>query len=332
MEKDFPDPPAFTRDVYLKQNICDNTLDNAQLETRCPLDNGRHTDSKRTFVRCVPNQLDKLSNELLVGVLLKLDIPSLTRLRGLNHRMMELVNSVRQYTAIVEHCPDIIRAIISIQADAFDCGTLYRTLCTSQCSTCNRFGDHLYLIDCRRVCYFCFTEKAEYFPLTTYEASKFFIPGPKPQSKAQSSRKLLQSANPPSILSLPGRYCSGWTQRGGNLQSRRIRLYDRRAVVQDLSGRGLPQLDKITREPKRYMAIITAPVLLHGGRQVDRGFFCRGCMDESHEETGKHFRNKYTKEGIAEHFATHGRIVKMAPGLDRYTHDTRTILAASQSS
>ena len=105
----------------------------------------------RNGYRTDPNQLDSLPLELFIEVLLQLDIPSLTRFRGINRRTMELVNSVHQYTAIIEHCPNIIRAIVSIQADAFDCRTLYRTLCTSRCSTCNRFGDHLYLIDCRRV-------------------------------------------------------------------------------------------------------------------------------------------------------------------------------------
>jgi len=40
---------------------------------------------------------------------------------------MQIVNAIRQYAAIIEHCPDIIRAIVSIQADAFDCATLHCT-------------------------------------------------------------------------------------------------------------------------------------------------------------------------------------------------------------
>jgi len=75
---------------------------------------------------------------------------------------MQLVNSIRQYTAIIKHCPNIIRAIVSIQGDAFDCRTLYRTRCTTRCSTCIRFGN--LIDDCRRVCLFCFSERPEYFP------------------------------------------------------------------------------------------------------------------------------------------------------------------------
>ncbi|KAJ3571816.1 hypothetical protein NP233_g3496 [Leucocoprinus birnbaumii] len=309
MEMNVPNSPDFALQTYRTQNICDNTLDDAQLETRCPLDNGRH-DCTSISTCLSAGQLDGLPLELVVEVLLQLDIPSLTRFRGLNRRTMELANSVRQYTAIIEHCPNIIRAIVSIQADAFDCGTLYRTLCTSQCSTCNHFGDHLYLIDCRRVCYFCFTRRPEYFPLTSYEASRLFTSNAMPQNGTKSPRKLLELAKPPSILSLPGRYCVAWTWRGGNLQRKRLRLYDRQAVVQNLAGHGLPQLDKTTREPKRHMAIITAPILLDGGRQVDPGFFCLGCRDKDNTEHIEPWRIKYTTQGMSEHIASYGPVVE----------------------
>lgn len=314
--------PDFALHAYRKQKITDNTLDDAQLEIRCPLDNGRH-DCK-TISTCFPaNQLDRLPLELLIEVLLQLDIPSLTRFRCLSRRTMELVNSVRQYTAIIEHCPNIIRAIVSIQADGFDCDTLYRTLCTSRCSTCNLFGDHLYLIDCCRVCYFCYTRRAEYFPLTSREAYRHFTQNANLPSNAKSSRKLFKLAKLPSILSLPGRYGFAW--RGGNLRPKRHQLYDRRAVVQSLTGSGLPHRDKTTEERKRFMAIITAPVLLNGGREVDRGFFCLGCRDESDEksEQSKHFRIKYMTEELSGHIASYGRIVERPRTPGRFMHVTK---------
>ncbi|KAF8055628.1 hypothetical protein FPV67DRAFT_1567466 [Lyophyllum atratum] len=254
METKFPDSSDFALHVYRTQNICDNTLDDAQLEPWCPLHNGRHD--------CTPISI--AYPQVLTEVLLRLGIPSFDSLRGLNCRAMELVNSVRQYITIIEHCPNIIRAIVSIQADAFDCGTLYRTLY------------------CRRVCYFCFTRRAEYFPLTSREASKFFTPDARPQSNAKSFRKLLELAKPPSILSLPG-------------------------VLQSLAGSGLPQSDETTTEPKRHMTIISAPVLLDAGRQVDHGVFCLGCRDELDENT-KHFRIKYMREDMSEHIARYGRV------------------------
>ena len=157
----------------------------------------------------------------------------------------------------------------------------------------------------------------EYFPLTSREASKFFT---RPQGKAKSSRKLLELARPPSIVSLPGRYCVG-TIRGAGLWARRLRLYDRRAVVQSLAGSGVPQLDKTTTEPKRFMAIISAPVLLHAGRQVDHGFFCLGCWDETDEKT-KHFRIKYTTEEMSGHIASYGQLERVPMTYRRFRHVT----------
>lgn len=69
---------------------------------------------------------------------------------------MELVDSVPQYAAIFKHCPNIIRAIVSIQANAFNLDVLYRSLSASRCSSCKSIGDHLYLIGCSRVCFLCF--------------------------------------------------------------------------------------------------------------------------------------------------------------------------------
>ncbi|KAK0368428.1 F-box domain-containing protein [Colletotrichum limetticola] len=319
MEKTCPHLFDFT--TYTKQNICDNTLDDAQLVTRCPLDRGRFTDASNP-PRYSAGQLEQLPAELLVQVLLYIDLPSLTRFRRVNRRAMELVDSIPQYDAIVKHCPNIIRAILSIQADAFDCDVLYATLSTTRCSTCERFGDHLYLIDCRRVCYFCFTRRLEYFPLTIGRASSFFTPDGTQQRSAITSRQRLRAANPPSILSLPGRYCTSWTSEGGNLVRKRLQLFDRQAVIQDLTGSGLPKLDKTTREPQRFMAIITAPYLFDSGRQADWGCFCLGCKEEKEEKT-KHFRIKYTREEVSEHIARYGPVRETPRIPGRFMHVTQ---------
>ncbi|KAK4154289.1 hypothetical protein C8A00DRAFT_14591 [Chaetomidium leptoderma] len=319
MENTLFDLPGFA--VYTKLNICDNTLDDAQLETRCPLDNGRHHVAS-TRARYSVGQLDQLPAELLIQVLLQTDIPSLTHFRRVNRRAMELVDSVPQYAALVKHCPNIIRAILSIQAGAFDCDTLYSTLSTTRCFTCERFGDHLYLIDCRRVCYLCFIRRPEYFPLTVGQASSFFTPDETQQRNATTARKLLRVANPPSVMSLPGRYCSAWGDDGGNLARKRLRLFDRLAVAQSLAGPSVPKLDKTTREPRRFMAIITAPHLFDAGRQADWGYFCLGCRDEKEEKT-RHFRIKYTRQDLPQHVARYGPVERTPNIPGRFMHVTQ---------
>ncbi|KAI8628600.1 hypothetical protein F5Y19DRAFT_464972 [Xylariaceae sp. FL1651] len=132
--------------AYRKSRIVDYTLDDADLETRCPLDNGRYL--------LIPpqdslGQLYMLPLELLTYVFLTLDLPSLTVFRRVNRRAMGLVNSLHQYQVVLKHCPNVL-AILSIDARYFDCKTLYNTLSTTICEACDRFGSYLYLITCKR--------------------------------------------------------------------------------------------------------------------------------------------------------------------------------------
>lgn len=307
--------------TYAEQKIVNNTLDNAQLETRCPLDKAGHGIASMP-PRHSAGQLDQLPAELLVKVLLCVDLPSLTGFRRVNRRAMELVDSLPQYTSMVKHCPNIIRPILSIQADAYDCNVLFETLSSTRCSTCPRFGDHLYLIDCRRVCYFCYTKRLEYFPLTIGRASTSFAPDGTQKRMAMTSRQRLLVANLPSFLSLPGEYCAPWISDAGNLARKRLRLFDRQAVVRDLAGSGLPKLDKTTREPLRFMAIVTAPYLFDFGRQVDWGYFCLGCENETKEDS-RHFRIKYTSEEFLGHIARHGPVKETPTRPDRLMHVPR---------
>jgi hypothetical protein len=70
------------------------------------------------------------------------------------------------------------------------------------------------------------------------------------------------------------------------------------------------------------MAIISAPILLNAGQQVEQGFVCLACRDEFDENT-KHFRIKYTPEEMPEHIARYGRVeeMPMIPGM--FMHITK---------
>ncbi|QPH00841.1 hypothetical protein C2857_004882 [Epichloe festucae Fl1] len=64
------------------------------------------------------------------------------------------------------------------------------------------------------------------------------------------------------------------------------------------------QLDLTTREPRRYMSIISAPYFTSSGRSADWGFYCIKCIES--KETAMHFRNKYTEDGFADHMVRYG--------------------------
>ncbi|XXG96419.1 hypothetical protein Hte_002701 [Hypoxylon texense] len=291
--------------AYRKLTIVDNTLDDARLESRCPLDNGRHRGQPRHSV----GQLDMLPPEIVTEILLALDLPTLTTFRRVNCRAMSLVDSLRQYDMVFKHCPDVLRAIISINAKHFDCKTLYQALSTSKCEYCDRIGGYLYLITCKRVCYFCFTsldQDHNHFPMLTADAIKHMgLP-----------KKKLEHL--PHVRSLPGRYTAF-----RHKSKSRITLFDRQAVLKEAlktstrsTAGGLQQLsefsdrrvhppDRKTREPRRYMSIISAPFFGSSGQSVDWGFYCKRCRDK---EPGVRFRNKYTKDGILDHIRGHGII------------------------
>ena len=167
MENSEPGQPANTG--CRKRRVL--SLDNVNLERQCPLDNfGRCIDAS-IRPRFSVGQLDQLPSELLILVLLYTDIPSLTRFRRVNRRAMDLVSSVPEYAAIIKHCPDIIHDIVSMEADAYDCRSLFATLSTTRCSTCEGFGELLYLIDCSRVCSSCFEERPEWTPFAVGSGS-----------------------------------------------------------------------------------------------------------------------------------------------------------------
>lgn len=290
MDKTLLSPDQLGEYGYRKSRIVDHTLDDAWLETRCPLDNGRHTGQPKEPA----GRLDRLPVELVAEILLTLDLPSLTAFRRVNRRAMGLVTSLHQYLKVVEHCPDILRAIVSIDAKHFDCATLFRTLSTSKCATCDHFGGYLYLVTCKRVCYSCFTTDLSYFPVSAALASK----------RTGLSRKQLKGL--PHIFSLPGRF----TDRS-KLARSRVMLVDRRSLLRrasEISGQTfderLGQVDLTTREPRRYMSIISAPHLTSSGRLADWGFYCTRCIDDT--EPATNFRNKYTESGFMDHIARYG--------------------------
>ncbi|EFY95163.1 hypothetical protein X797_010146 [Metarhizium robertsii] len=275
---------------YRKSGIIDHTLDDARLETRCPLDNGRHHGQPKYPA----GRLDLLPTELITYVLLALDLPSLTAFRRVNRRAMSLVDSLHQYRMIFEHCPDILRAIVSIDAKYFDCASLFNTLSTTKCATCDRFGGYLYLITCKRVCYLCFILDPLYFPVSATLATK----------RTGLSRKELKCL--PHILGLPGRF----TERN-KLVRGRIMLLDRQSLRNRISrgssqafDDGFRQVDLTTREPRRFMSIISAPFFTSSGRSADWGFHCTKCID--YTEPATHFRNKYTESAFMDHMALFG--------------------------
>lgn len=293
--------------VQRRLTITEYTLDDIDLRNFCPVD----FDTSRechglSQTRTGLGRLCKLPVEILTDILLDLDVPSLLAFRQTSPTAIIFVDNLAKYSVIRQHCPNILRAALGLRANSFSCNTLYETLTTHCCATCNRPGNYLYLITCKRVCYFCFRGHIDYMPMSSTMAAKCSR-----LSLKEAQKRLAH------VHSIPGRY-GGLT---GRRRSSRKLLFDRQAVIEAGMSERDPAICTVkgdTHDPRRHMAIITIPYL---GRSiqtpVDWGLYCLSCTSSSDPET--HFRNHYTAESILDHIDHHhpGAVLQLVPDRDR---------------
>lgn len=216
-------------------------------------------------------------------------------LKQFSHGTASLVDTLPRYSVIRQHCPDIFCAAVGICAVSFSCNTLYETLTTTSCSTCSRSGTYLYLITCKRVCFFCFTSHADYMPVSSTKAAK-----------ATNLTVKMVKKQLPYIYSIPGRY-----DFGGRRCASRSLLFDPQAMLkarhtQRIQGGG-PAVEALQHgacnDPRRYMSIITAPYFGPSIHSVDWGFYSHSYTTAMRPPTD--FRDHYTSQGILDHIDQH---------------------------
>ncbi|KAK2739463.1 hypothetical protein FQN57_006592 [Myotisia sp. PD_48] len=114
-----------------------------------------------------------------------------------SQRARQVVNSIPQYKKVVLHVPVAIWGSLRISTGgSFSFQKLYGELSKTKCDTCGSFGEYLYLMTCRRVCFLCFTEEIEFLPLHRTDAKRKF------------GLRVEDLATLPSMRSIPGRYSS----------------------------------------------------------------------------------------------------------------------------
>lgn len=293
--------------VQRRLTITDYTLGDVDLRNLCPVDFDTSLERRGlSRSRAGLGQLCKLPVEILTDILLDLDVPSLFAFRQTSPAAIIFVDNLAKYSVIRQHCPDILRAALGIHANSFSCNTLYETLTTHCCATCNRSGNYLYLITCKRVCYFCFRGHEDYMPISSTGAAKC----------SRLSLKEVQKRLP-HVRSIPGRY-GGF--KGQRCSSRKL-LFDRQAVkeagVFEQRSERCVIIDD-TNDPRRYMAIIMIPYLGRSiQKPVDWGLYCLSCDDS--RDPAKHFRNHYTAQSILDHIDNHhpGAVMQLVPDRKR---------------
>lgn len=283
----------------------DNTLDDSGLAFHCPLDNGRHKIEPKESL----GRLDTLPLETLTNILSSLDVPSLTVFRRVNQRGMQVVDSVLPYQRIMEHCPDIIRATLSVKASHFDLKQLDDTLFTRQCKICGRFGDYLALLSCTRVCMLCVRSKPASHPTSINMAVKC---GDFDEAKI---------SHIPHVVGIPGRYGPKEVASAG-----RDILYDWALVDKSVYGSQVHSapadalLRARTLSPHyRYMTVVSAPLFYSSPSfRVEWGVHCVGCIGGEELAIGRHWRIKYAEDEYAAHIAQQGGVLQVK---GRWTHE-----------
>lgn len=204
---------------------------------------------------------------------------------------MQMIDSIPQYQIIYRHYPRILCYITSIEAKYFHFGMLYEALCDMQCATCGDFGGYLYLITCLRVCYTCFTENERFLPMGMKQATKL----------TGYSRKELRQL--PHIRSICGRYADN-----GRLHRDRLTLWDRGALLSIRTTTSVfEKSDRHCNDPRRFMAIVSAPYFDRSSKTAKYGLYCLGCSESHDRET--YFRKQYSEKGFLSHITLYGPVL-----------------------
>ena len=291
-----------------------------------------------------PGVLDLLPLELLQDMLAKLDLLSLTNLQAVNRQAFTVVNSIPAFKAIITHARTALRSIIAVKAGHLvTCQDLYDSMLFPKCATCGDYGEYIYVLTCKRVCYLCLSYWDDYLPRRAQSVIREF----------GLDRTILETL--PCLESIPGTYAFPPSD-----QRQRLILYDSSAArsagvtlhgseeamsqhVQDAKRRekaeyqrklhrffskdatryngGIdmhrkPQRpfedshDHHERNPLRWMGIVQVPSLQPVSREVKWGFHCAGCQGCQNLFT--HWTKVYTPSTFRDHIKRLGPLINLA--------------------
>lgn len=322
--------PSRANLTYPHLNLKDNTLDEQSLEQTCPLDIGKH----RLEPTYDLGRLEILPYELLADVLAQLDLQSFFDFRRVNQRAMQAVSGVPQFKQILKHHLNVVRAVLATQVGSyFSCDQLLHTLRSPNCELCGDFAGYIYVLDCSRVCFLCFTEVIRYLPLPASQVCRKFgidksglqrLPrlnslsgNYSPNDKTCAKRLVLYDHDSAcrAGIALHGSQAA-MIQLASDSLSRKMEDYERRRL-DVLSGVPGPkprrpigasaEYDGQSSNPHRFMAVVRAPWLSSTAVTPVSGFHCMGCRGESRARP-LHFRRKFTEETFQEHLRQCGSI------------------------
>jgi hypothetical protein len=193
-----------------RQLTCDvlivkhGTLDDTNLERRCPLDHGAHDTTTIDDIHGF-GTLGALPIETLHMILSQLDIQTLFTCRRLSRRAMHTINLLQEYRDLIHFVPNAIRGALSIESASYiTCTMLHKAIfdgkCYSRESTrrqCDRPAQFICVLTGKRWClrHLSLVKREDRnLPLFAHEVEDAF------------GLSAQQIADLPSFKNLPGHY------------------------------------------------------------------------------------------------------------------------------
>jgi hypothetical protein len=323
-------PISLTTDEFLlltwsRPELTRMTIQPESLQRHCPLDNGRlwpRTVSEAKYAVSLSNigDLEALPLEIIHSTFNILDLQSLTDFRTISQRARSLVDSFAPYSAIVQHAPDALRALLSTHmAVHFIAQDIFEALCTQACFGCGQFGPFLDMFTGHRYCITCVAYSDNLLSITASSARREF------GLNSETMRTL------PTLLSIPGQYTEGErTYRRRISLVRMLSANAARFMQQEesdalhsrpgplgrplaqppqlplplMSHQSLQQFDKHKQNPYRFMAMIRFPSLDRRTGNIDWGTSCQACRLGPRDERRGYYNwnTVYSAAGYMEHF------------------------------
>ncbi|KAK7612857.1 hypothetical protein BKA81DRAFT_356788 [Phyllosticta paracitricarpa] len=313
----FDAPTARTR-----QTIYDDT--DSRLERQCPLDNGRHVCND--YAEHIDfGDFEKLPLEIVQIILAKLDLRTLTDIRRVNKRAMQIVDWVPEYKTIFKQAPNILRTILSVETGSFiTCESLHRKLSQENCRKCDRVAAYFHILACKRLCTRCLNRKR--LPFLVSREDYY----PTPMSETEFANLQCRTEKFPYMLTLPERASNpkrlilvklpeqsiaysklhGWTfyDKDESKANESNRSSQVRPVVSDKKLR-----ESLWMAQLKYCdeAVIRAPIIKPGAASAEWTFECDGCatLQFDSRPLGSCPNDEYTEETYSDHIKEHGDLV-----------------------
>ncbi|KAI9889269.1 MAG: hypothetical protein M1814_005644 [Vezdaea aestivalis] len=292
------------------------SIDQAKLETQCPLDNGRwdplafnryslrcgrsiqrHTKVTRTLTTA---PLLNLPFEITQQIFQSIDLETLTHCRAVSWGTRALIDSLPEYNIIISHAPNTVRALLTTElAHLVSPLELLGVLCTERCSDCGHFGILLDLFTCRRLCYLCLRSQ-KYLTMEVGNAMKTL----------RLKENDIQNLN--ICVGIPGEYNCG--KRKDRFRPRLIRAQNLMKEKPGMSERfqrlwrddpyewSAFEKKGYGREAYWYMPVLEVPVLDLESQRVDRGVICQACSMMPADRSLRSYRRKSNMLSSAAYF------------------------------